>query len=268
MIRIWRQGFCDFIFGGSLHYTVALSFLSVAAWRNQVKCNGMGGSCVSQGAGWDACPVELTKPLCIFTRMGCSRAFSMKGSSYCCLDDDVCLTGSLVDWWCFFLIWVKNCLIPSRTGICPIDFNKQLMVNTRSSQWLLKIIWDNDSTGQEQKASQCHFLSSTWNLPFNLGRGTSLGRVSQIGGKFDSWQDRFNTLKAVYVSWTDLLKSFLMCAFREFWTRYSRWFNVAFSPGKRGKTIYTVWHQIFQMPCSPAAHTIQTQISSDPFVLV
>lgn len=48
-----------------------------------VKCNGMGGSCVSQGAGWDACPVELTKPLCIFTRMGCSRAFSMKGSSYC-----------------------------------------------------------------------------------------------------------------------------------------------------------------------------------------
>lgn len=268
MIQIGRQGCCDFIFVWSLHHTVSLSFLSVAARRNQAKCNGKGGSCVSQGAGWDACPVELTKPLCIFTRMGCSRAFSMKGSSYCCLDYGVCLTGSLVDWWCFFLIWVKNCLIPYRNGICPIDYDKQLMVNTRSSQWLLKIIWDNDSTGQEQKASQCHFSSSTWNLPFNLGGGTSLDRVSQIGGKFDSCQDSFNTLKAVYVSWTDLLKSFWCVPFVSFGPGIPGGFNVAFSPGKRGKTIYTVWHQIFQMPCSPAAHTIQTQISSDPFVLV
>ena len=69
------------------------------AWRNQVKCNGMGGSCVSQGAGWDACPVELTKPLCIFTRMGCSRAFSMKGSSYCCLD-------MMYAWHEVWLIWL------------------------------------------------------------------------------------------------------------------------------------------------------------------
>lgn len=149
---------------------------------------------------------------------------------------EVWLIGGVV-----FLIWVKNCLIPYRNGICPIDYDKQLMVNTRSSQWLLKIIWDNDSTGQEQKASQCHFSSSTWNLPFNLGGGTSLDRVSQIGGKFDSCQDSFNTLKAVYVSWTDLLKSFLMCALREFWTRYSRWFQCClFTRKTRQDNLYSL----------------------------
>ncbi|CAK9015489.1 unnamed protein product [Durusdinium trenchii] len=45
------------------------------------KCSPTGGLCMNEG--WTACPATFKKPVCIFTRMGCSRPYSMLGSSYC-----------------------------------------------------------------------------------------------------------------------------------------------------------------------------------------